>query len=582
MSTRGKHQRTRSTKIDEAQPQSTSSQPKHSAKRKSIFPGLSSNAAESTRPRATSNRTSFSQSAVNVRSTYREEDVLPPNTSHFTGNHSFKCPSPALVNDKTKRTPPTSVAHLPTMPNSNASTFSPGPKSSARTMPPTWNRAVTDPVLTTMQRETLPKQTNTWENPQDGPKRPQLRKQKSAWKSFGDLFRGKQTRQPIPDQFYQVQPPSDEALVQSRRTARDRVGVLESPVPSPVGKDDRTVARVDSGHASLVPSGAKGLNSILPPTPADAFPTRTSSRNPSNIFDPAANEASTDPRRTPRLDISIPDANFDRYSIMFEKLLEPKIPLIERRKSKHTSCQNGMSPVKGPESLPLPAGLQRSMTSPGLKRKPSLTIHIANSNYTIRSSNAQSSHKGPAAHRPRPPKRAMTAPSAAASPLSVPLEVATPITARAVPLPESTTSSSSPRCSILSENSLPPTPNTAISLASSINTTIFGSPSSSPPIAAGGSIAKQIYRKGYPSSPPPPIPSRSEGRPQLMRNYPTAGSERFDSQIVQVSVARQVSVSKARRRVADAVEVKQPLRPRVVELGKNRKSTLVMIESGDS
>jgi hypothetical protein len=67
-----------------------------------------------------------------------------------------------------------------------------------------------------------------------------------------------------------------------------------------------------------------------------------------------------------------------------------------------------------------------------------------------------------------------------------------------------------------------------------------------------------------------------------MRNYPTAGSERFDSQIVQVSVARQVSVSKARRRVADAVEVKQPLRPRVVELGKNRKSTLVMIESGDS
>jgi len=40
--------------------------------------------------------------------------------------------------------------------------------------------------------------------------------------------------------------------------------------------------------------------------------------------------------------------------------------------------------------------------------------------------------------------------------------------------------------------------------------------------------------------------------------------------------------SKVRRRVADAVEVKQPLRPRVVELGKNRKSTLAMIESGDS
>jgi hypothetical protein len=79
----------------------------------------------------------------------------------------------------------------------------------------------------------------------------------------------------------------------------------------------------------------------------------------------------------------------------------------------------------------------------------------------------------------------------------------------------------------------------------------------------------------------PPIPSRCEERPQLIRNYPT-GTERFNRQIVQVSVARQVSVSKARQRVADAVEVKQPLRPRVVELGKNRKSTLVMIEGGDS
>ena len=73
--------------------------------------------------------------------------------------------------------------------------------------------------------------------------------------------------------------------------------------------------------------------------------------------------------------------------------------------------------------------------------------------------------------------------------------------------------------------------------------------------------------------------SRSSDRPPLPRQM--SGTERFNRQIVQVSVARQVSVSKARRRVADAVEVKQPLRPRVVELGKNRKSTLVLIEGGD-
>jgi hypothetical protein len=593
MSTRGRHQRTRSTKGDETMPQSNPSQFKHSTKRKSIFPGLSSNAEQQpTRPRAAtasakaSARTSYNQSEVNVRSTSQEDVVQPPNTSHYTGNHSFKCPSPALVNTKPKRTPPTSVAHLPTMPDSNAAVFSPGPKSSSKTTPPTWNRAVTDPVLTTTQRETLPKQTNTWENPIEGPQqRPTLRKQKSAWKSFGDLFRGKQARQPIPDQFYKVQPPSEEALGRSRRTAQDRVGVLDSPVASPAAKDERPVARVDSGRTSLVPVGAKGLNSALPPTPADAYPVRTSSRNPSaNFFDPPPNEAGTNPRRTPRLDINIPEAGFDRYSIMFEKLLEPKVPLIERRLSKRVSCQTGNSPVISPALQPSSAGLHRSKTSPSLNRKPSLTIHIANSNYTVRSTQGQNAHQGPTAHRPRPPKRAMTAPLDQASPLPVPVEVKTPITARAVPLPESTTSSSSPRNSILSENSLPPTPNTAISLASSINTTIFGSPSS-PPVeasAAVASIAKQISTtKPNTSSPPPPVPSRSEERPQLMRNYPT-GTERFNRQIVQVSVARQVSVSKARRRVADASEVKQPLRPRVVELGKNRKSTLVMIEGGDS
>ena len=584
MSTRGRHQRTRSTKVDEPMPQSNPSQFKHSAKRKSIFPGLSSNPPEPARPRAatTSARASSNHSAVNVKSASREDFPQPPNTSHYTGNDNFKCPSPALVNTKTKRTPPTSVAHLPTMPDSNAAIFSPGPKSSSKTTPPTWNRAVTDPVLTTTQRETMPKQTNTWENPIEGPQqRPTLRKQKSAWKSFGDLFRGKQTRQPIPDQFYKVQPPSEEALGQPRRTAQDKMGVLDSPTASPAVKDERAVARVDSGRTSLVPAGAKGLNGALPPTPADAFPVRTSSRNPSNFFDPPPNEASTDPRRTPRLDINIPEAGFDRYSVMFEKLLEPKVPLIERRQSKRVSCQTGNSPVVGPDSQPSSAGLQRSKTSPSLNRKPSLTIHIANSNYTVRSTQGQNAYNGPIAHRPRPPKRAMTAPSNPQSPLPVPVEVKTPITARAVPLPESTTSSSSPRCSILSENSLPPTPNTAISLASSINTTIFGSPSSPPVEATATSIAKQISTKDDPSSPAPPIPSRSEERPQLIRNYPT-GTERFNRQIVQVSVARQVSVSKARQRVADAVEVKQPLRPRVVELGKNRKSTLVMIEGGDS
>lgn len=573
-STRGRHQRTRSTKIDEPVPEGAPPQFKSSGKRKSIFPGLSSNTNEVTRPRASSARASFSKTTATSMATPRDEQILPPNVSHFASSQTFKCPSPALVNKNVKRTPPSSVAHLPSMPKDAASPFTPAPKSSAKAPPPpTWNRAVTDPVLSTMQRETLPKQANTWEQPPDNSQRPQLKKQKSAWKSFGDLFRGKQAKQPDPNSFYQVQPPSSDALVHSNNATRSRMGVLESPLPSPAGNNERTVARVDSGCDELAPPTEKGQNS---------FPVRTSSRNPSQNWE-AASDATSDARRTPRLDINIPEAGFDRYSVMFEKLLEPKKSLLERRQSKRVSCQNSGSSVNAPETVQSSSGLQRSLTSPSLNRMPSLTIHIANSNYAVRSSTAQNQYKGPMAHRPRPPKRSMTAPSAAKSPLAIPQERSTPKTAIAIPLPESTTTGSSPRYSILSENSLPPTPNTAVSLASSINTTIFGSPMSTPPKATRASIANQMATMPQqPSNSPPPIPSRSEERrPSQIRNYP-AGSERFNRQIVQVSVARQVSVSKARRRVADAVEVKQPLRPRVVDLGKNRKSTLVMIEGGDS
>jgi len=70
----------------------------------------------------------------------------------------------------------------------------------------------------------------------------------------------------------------------------------------------------------------------------------------------------------------------------------------------------------------------------------------------------------------------------------------------------------------------------------------------------------------------------SDGHAQYPRIRSTQELER---QIVQVSVARQVSVSKARRQVQQATASKQPLRPRVVDMSKNRKSTLVLIEGGD-
>jgi hypothetical protein len=54
----------------------------------------------------------------------------------------------------------------------------------------------------------------------------------------------------------------------------------------------------------------------------------------------------------------------------------------------------------------------------------------------------------------------------------------------------------------------------------------------------------------------------------------------LERQIVQVSVARQVSVSRARTRVQQALPSKQPLRPRVVNLSfsGNRKSEVGLFE----
>lgn len=82
------------------------------------------------------------------------------------------------------------------------------------------------------------------------------------------------------------------------------------------------------------------------------------------------------------------------------------------------------------------------------------------------------------------------------------------------------------------------------------------------------------------SSATAPSPEKRRREP-----YPRVKSpEDLEKQIVQVSVARQVSVTKARRQVQLAVASKQPLRPRVVELGgkdRARKSTLVVVEGGD-
>ncbi len=92
--------------------------------------------------------------------------------------------------------------------------------------------------------------------------------------------------------------------------------------------------------------------------------------------------------------------------------------------------------------------------------------------------------------------------------------------------------------------------------------------------------------KASPRFPHPQQQQRAGEHQQQQAPYPHIKSPAdLERQIVQVSVARQVSVSKARKLVQRAqVESRLPLRPRVVEMrgrGERKSTHVVLIEGGE-
>lgn len=259
--------------------------------------------------------------------------------------------------------------------------------------------------------------------------------------------------------------------------------------------------------------------------------------------------------RTPRLDLEIPNPEFERYSVMFEKLLEePKPSLLERRQSKlkrnkSLRTQDAISTLSVKEEA---NGVpQRSATSPGLMK--SLSIRIGKK---VRSPAATPEEVATAIHRPRPVERSKTAPPQA-----------NPKVSQSWTKPEIVVDGG---LQPYADSSLPPTPMTFATISDNGTVAIIETVQHRP-IAPEPSW--QMMTSYAPRTPV------EEGRSSPYRRVKSA--EDLERQIVQVSVARQVSVSKAQRQVQQAQESKQPLRPRVVELSKNRKSTVVLIESGD-
>ncbi|KAI7532628.1 hypothetical protein KC331_g13490 [Hortaea werneckii] len=146
------------------------------------------------------------------------------------------------------------------------------------------------------------------------------------------------------------------------------------------------------------------------------------------------------------------------------------------------------------------------------------------------------------------------------------------------PTLSSTESDRSPKTPLSDENSLPPTP-TTVTTVTDDDSFALTSHEPLPSAKPRGRAQETGRRHDMGTTRTGTVHEESPARDPYER---VKSPEDLDRQVVQVSVARQVSVSRARRQVEQATNsAKQPLRPRVVELGKHRKSTMVLIESGD-
>ncbi|EME88614.1 uncharacterized protein MYCFIDRAFT_87519 [Pseudocercospora fijiensis CIRAD86] len=459
--------------------------------------------------------------------------------------------------------------------------------------PPSWGRSYTsDHISNRMPNREPPSRVPPAVPPATELKQesPETRKKKSSWKAFSSMFR-KSSKRNTDDSFYKVQMPAQPktAGIQCHSPEPDRpctpgtpLSCLRAPSPDPgmfshsrAPSCHRSQSRLDErneNRTSFMPAvKSKRLRS---PVKRDGAKSPNPWRASEDIFSgrdgrhesPTSdhgNEGMAVPR-TPRLDLDLPAPEFPRYSVMFEKLLngDSKPSLLERRQSKihRTKSQkrrNGEPDADGGLQVNTNgSGVKRALTSPHLTR--SLSIRVDGKKITEEPETA--------IHRPRLIQRSKTAPPGAVS----------PIAAAFMRQKEAQVDSSpdSSRQSMFSEPSLPPTPTTFTTCTdtSSIRRVIEDSGPSCDMMTSKTTAATSDDLSSHRSA-------RTEPYPRVK------SPEDLERQIVQVSVARQVSVSRARTRVQRAASSKaaaQPLRPRVVELTKNRKSTVGVVEDASA
>ncbi|KAF4553632.1 Hypothetical protein D9617_6g093630 [Elsinoe fawcettii] len=290
------------------------------------------------------------------------------------------------------------------------------------------------------------------------------------------------------------------------------------------------------------------------------------------------------------LNVDIPKSDMERYSVMFEKLLKPTTSIAERRgtlkrlrplgeetsltePSDNTPRRRATSPSM--PSRPSPKALPKLSSKPSPKPSPGREI-------IEKSIQETNKHHMEAANRLLQIQRSRTAPVHSSStmqpaPAPGPIKPVQHLPAQA---PKPASRDDSPASPLWSEASLPITPD------SSVAQTFFSvEDESDEEIVTAAVVARNVPKINEPVMAEPRGPKRMDSLDPEERTSPprqgkvgvSQGGAAHQVQYGQVGVARTVSLSRAKNSKHTPITVKQPLRPRVVDVD-TRKSTLVLIE----
>ncbi|GAB7349892.1 hypothetical protein MBLNU459_g0584t1 [Dothideomycetes sp. NU459] len=404
-----------------------------------------------------------------------DDEALPPPPSMeiLSGEHTFRFPSPS------PRQSSSSMTY-----HRNSSTI--GIALGSPRQIPGYQRSFTSPavpqasvengVIKISAKLTGIEHSIASSTPKDDkePRRPTLHKSKSStWKSF---FQRKPARPAMPDSFGSSElppvPVQDKAASADGKKSVVRSDTKKASQPSSHirGESRGDVRRnlraeLDKAHfeqstsSPVAPKVAQSKFSAQA-RPSPARSNTANSESSEEFFDAVSRKGSDgglslsqspkQPPSMPRLDISIPDVEMERYSVMFEKLLKPHQSIMERR---HTHIKKLQLPEESAgrltPALETPGRMQRRATSPNLAVHTPLTAEALESS-------SQMATPVPiyrASGGPRLLQRSQTAPPGAVSPGRARFEQQQRTA--------NTSTAGSENSPLWSETSLPPTPTTA-------------------------------------------------------------------------------------------------------------------------